>query len=367
MRRLTVVQLLPDLASGGVERSTLEIAEALVKAGHRSIVVSAGGGLVGTLEAKGSEHRTLGVGRKSPISLRHVFSLRRLFTDLQPDIVHARSRLPAWLAFLALKHRRGQRAHFVTSVHGLNSPGFYSSILTRGEQVICVSPAVCAHVLRHWPSTDPDKLTVIEPGIDLQVFSAESAASRASAEIVEGPFRLPGEKLLLMPGRGTRLKGHAAAIDLLAAVRSAGVNARLWLLGAREPGREAYIAELEDRAQTLGVSEFVQISPARDDIVAAYRQSDLVLQLSAKPEAFGRTVVEALAIGKPVVGWSHGGVGELLDRYFPEGEVEPGDQRALLATTLQLLAGTRPPPRHFPQTLATMQAQTLKVYESLAG
>lgn len=365
MRRLTVVQLLPALSSGGVERSTLEIAEALVGAGHRSIVISAGGRLVASLEAGGSRHLTLDIGRKSLATLRHVFSLWRLFAELQPDLVHARSRLPAWLAYLALAFRRGRRPKFVTSVHGLNSPGFYSSILTRGERVICVSPTVRAHVLKHWPRTDPNRLTVIEPGIDATAFARAPTAAPARPEPSSPTAQ--DEKLLLMPGRGTRLKGHADAIDLLASVRQAGVNARLWLLGAREPGREAYVEELQARALTQGVAEFVQFDVARADVAQAYRQSDLVLQLSIKPEAFGRTVVEALAIGKPVVGWSHGGVGELLGRYFPEGRVELGDQRALLATTLQLLAETRTPIRIDPQTLATMQAKTLSVYESLAG
>jgi len=363
MRRLTVVQLLPALASGGVERSTLEVAEALVKAGHRSVVVSAGGPLVASLQAGGSKHVELDVGRKSLASLRHVLSLRRLFAELQPDIVHARSRLPAWLASLALGKPDPSRPHFVTTVHGLNSPGFYSGVMCRGERVICVSETVRAHVLKHWPHTDPGKLTVIERGIDPADFSSASAG--VSPSVAEPRFI--GKKLLLMPGRGTRLKGHAAAITLLADLRKAGVNAGLWLLGTREPGRDAYVAELESMAMRLGVADFIQISPPRANIVEAYRQADLVLQLSAKPEAFGRTVVEALSVGKPVVGWSHGGVGELLDRYFPEGRVALGDQAALLATTLQLLGEARQPARIFPQTLATMQAQTLKVYESVAA
>lgn len=361
MRRLTVVQLLPALASGGVERSTLEVAEALVKGGHRSVVVSAGGPMVAPLLAGGSEHLNLDVGRKSLASLRHVSSLRRLFAELQPDIVHARSRLPAWLAYLALGNAFPPRPHFVTTVHGLNSPGFYSGVMCRGERVICVSETVRAHVLAHWPRTDPDKLTVIERGIDPATFSG-AASSTPAAEP-----RFNGQKLLLMPGRGTRLKGHAAAITLLADLRNAGVNAGLWLLGTQEPGREAYVAELENMAKSLGVAEFMQVSAARANVIDAYRQADLVLQLSAKPEAFGRTVVEALSVGKPVVGWSHGGAGELLERYFPEGRVALGDQPALLATTLRLLGDARQPARIFPQTLATMQAQTLKVYESVAA
>src|SRR5262245_30720404 len=131
-RRLTVVQVVPALNAGGVERSTLEIAHALVLAGHRSIVVSAGGRLGGRLQAEGGEHIEVDIGRKSLATLPHVWTLRRLFAQLTPDIVHARSRLPAWIAHLALAGMAEPRPHFVTTVHGLNSPGRYSSILTRG-------------------------------------------------------------------------------------------------------------------------------------------------------------------------------------------------------------------------------------------
>lgn len=356
MRRLTVVQLVPALSSGGVERATLEIAEALVAAGHHSVVVSGGGRLVEGLQAAGSTHISLEIGGKSPRTLRHVAALRRLFANLAPDIVHARSRLPAWIGWLALKGVRSRHPHFVTTVHGLNSPGAYSGILTRGERVICVSETVRRHVLRHWPRTDPARVVVIERGVDPRQF--------APREVPPGGAARP---LLLMPARGTRLKGHATAIELLAAVRAAGVDARLCLLGARQAGRESYLAELEQRASSLGVGQYLEITPPTESIADAYRRSDLVLQLSSQSEAFGRTVVEALSTGTPVVGWARGGVGELLARHFPEGAVEAGNVDALLATTLRFLAQ---PPRVgtiHPQTLAEMQAQTLKLYESIAG
>ena len=124
VRRLTVVQLLPALHSGGVERSTLEIAQALVAAGHRAIVVSAGGRLVQPLLDSGAEHLTLDIGRKSLLTLRHVVALRRLFADTGADIVHARSRLPAWLGWHALRGLpQARRPRWVTTMHGLNSPG----------------------------------------------------------------------------------------------------------------------------------------------------------------------------------------------------------------------------------------------------
>ena len=122
-------------------------------------------------------------------------------------------------------------------------------------------------------------------------------------------------------GRGTRLKGHASAIELLARVRAAGVDAQLWMPGAVEDGREHYLDELRARAHALGVLAQLRLDAPIEDMPGAYRDSDVVLQLSAKPESFGRTVVEALCSGRPVVGWDHGGVGELLHRYFPPGAV----------------------------------------------
>src|SRR5512141_1216890 len=144
-RPLTVVQVLPALESGGVERSTLEIASALTAAGHRAVVVSAGGRLLPALLATGAEHIALPIGRKSPWSLRHIPALRRIFQELDADIVHARSRFPAWLALRALRggaQAQRRSPHFVTTAHGLNSPGRYSRVMTRGERVICVSDTV---------------------------------------------------------------------------------------------------------------------------------------------------------------------------------------------------------------------------------
>jgi glycosyltransferase involved in cell wall biosynthesis len=354
MRRLTVVQLLPALSSGGVERSTLEIGSALVAAGHRSLVVSAGGRLLPALEAAGSEHITLDIGRKSPASLRHVATLRRLFAAEGADIVHARSRLPAWLGIQALASKHSPRAHFVTTVHGLNSPGRYSGIMARGERVICVSDTVRDYVLRNWPRTPAERLQVIERGVDPAQYPRQPPAAGREARV------------LLMPARGTRLKGHADAIELLARVRAAGVDAQLWLAGAVEAGREHYLQELQSRAHSLGMIGRLRLDPPVEDMPGAYRDCAVVLQLSNKPESFGRTVVEALCSGRPVVGWDHGGVGELLARYYPEGRVALGDADALLAATLRALQAPAPAPIH-PTTLQQMQAQTLELYGALAG
>ena len=368
MRRLTVVQLLPALESGGVERSTLEIAQALVDAGHRALVVSAGGRLVARLEALGAEHVALDIGRKSLMTLRHVRTLRALLSRERVDLVHARSRLPAWIGRLAM---RGMPSHarprWVTTVHGLNSPSRYSAVMASGERVICVSDTVRAYVLRHYPATPPDRLRVIERGIDVAVFPRAPAIDRDARDWAASLHPALGGDgpLLLLPGRGTRLKGHADALALLAALRADGLDARLWLPGARESSRTAYIDELEADAATRGLADALAFTAPIDAIARAYAASDLVLQLSRKPEAFGRTVIEALSVGRPVVGWAHGGVADVLGALQPSGAVTAFDAQALHRTARALLAAPPRPPATIPHTLRAMQDATLAVYAEL--
>lgn len=365
MRRLTVVQLLPALQAGGVERSTLEIADALVRAGHRAVVVSAGGRLLPQLQALGAEHVQWDIGRKSPLVLRHLPALRRLLRGA--DIVHARSRLPAWLGWLALRGMGAGSPHFVTTAHGLNSPSRYSAIMARGERVVCVSHTVRAYLLRHYPWLDPARSVVIPRGIDPAAFPQATTPDRAArAQVAALHPQLGGAgPLLLLPGRGTRLKGHADAIALLAALRADGMDARLWMPGALQAGREDYLVELAAQARAAGVEAALAMSAPTAAIAQAYAACDLVLQLSRKPEAFGRTVVEALAVGRPVVGWAHGGVGELLAELQPEGAVAPFDAGLLAARARALLAAPPSPPATLPYTLQAMQEATLALYQTM--
>jgi glycosyltransferase involved in cell wall biosynthesis len=363
VRTMTVVQLIPALHSGGAERSTLEIARALVAGGHRSVVVSAGGRLVAQLEAEGSEHFTLPIGHKSIRTLITVGKLRRILREVKADIVHARSRLPAWIGWWAMGGVK-PRPHFVTTVHGLNSPGRYSAILLRGERVIVVSQTLRDYVLRHYPDDiDTARVAVIPRGIDTDAFPygyrPDDAWQRGFFE--EYP-QLAGAPLLTLPGRGTRLKGHADAIELLADLNHRAIDARLLLLGADEPGREAYITELRQLIHARGLDDKVVISPARDDVRDVFAMSALILQLSVRPESFGRTVVEALALCRPVMGYAHGGVGELLAELYPAGRVPLGDREKLVERAAELLrfAPPIPPPRSY--RLIDMQEATLALY-----
>lgn len=364
---LTVVQLIPALDSGGAERSALEIARALVQAGHRSVVISAGGRLVEQLQAEGSEHVTLDLGRKSLFTLARFGALRRVLRALKPDIVHARSRLPAWMGWWALKGMTPQ-PHFVTTVHGLNSPGRYSAILLRGERVVAVSQTLRDYVLSHYRWLEPGRVRVIPRGIDPQAFPYGHRPDEAWRKAFFAEFPVLAEApLLTLPGRGTRLKGHHDAIELLVDLKRRGIEARLLLLGVIEPGREAYVAELRELIQLRGMAAQVVMTPPRRDVRDIYAVSALVLQLSNRPESFGRTVIEALSLCRPVLGYAHGGVGELLAELYPAGRVPPGDRERLVERAAELLRVAPPISPLQSYRLSDMQQATLALYDEVAA
>ena len=364
---MTVVQLMPAMRAGGAERSTLEVARALVAAGHESIVVSAGGRLVEQLEREGSRHITLDIGRKSLATLGKVRALRRVLRECGADVVHARSRLPAWIGWLAL---RGMRPlpHLVTTVHGLNAPGFYSRIMLRGDRVIAVSQSVRDYIIRHYPDFERTRLRVIPRGVDSAEFPYGYRPDDEWRTRFFSDFpQLVGYPLLTLPGRGTRLKGHADAIELQAGLLSRGIETRLLLLGALEAGRETYAEELRQRIAELGLEDKVVMTPPRDDVRDIFAVSALILQLSNKPESFGRTVIEALSLCRPVLGYAHGGVGELLAELYPAGRVPLGDRERLVeraAELLRLAPSIAPLDRY---RLQDVQAEILDLYAELAN
>ena len=219
-QRLTVMQVLPALHSGGVERGTLEVAGALVQAGHRSVVVSAGGRLVESLLAGGSEHIYLPVGRKSLRALLEVRRLRRMLREEQVDIVHARSRLPAWIVWLAWRGLpAAQRPRFVTTVHGLYSVNRYSAVMTRGERIIAVSDTARRYILDNYPDVDPQRVVTIHRGVDRAEFPRDYHPDTAWLDTwyAEYPL-LRKRKVLTLPGRLTRLKAvHGRSVSLVPA------------------------------------------------------------------------------------------------------------------------------------------------------
>lgn len=366
-RRLTVLQTLPALHSGGVERGTLEIARALVAAGHRSIVVSNGGRLVEQLVREGSEHITMPVHRKSLKSLFQILPFRRLLRVLKPDIVHARSRIPAWIAWLAWRGMDAKtRPRFVTTVHGLNSVSAYSGIMTRGEVVIAVSETVLAFIRQHYPACDPQRIRLIYRGVDPAEFPFKYAPSAEwLARWHQDHPQLAGKQVLALPGRITRLKGHETFLMLIDQLKSQGLAVHGLIVGGVEEKKRAYLTELKQRVADMGLSADITFTGLRSDIRDVFSQCQLVLSLSTQPETFGRTVLEALSLGIPVVGWEQGGVGEILRRCHPQGVVQTNDTAALeVAVKAALAAGPRTQPVEAFR-LADMCAETLTVYAQL--
>ena len=369
VRRLTVVQMVPALEGGGVERGTLEVARELVRCGHRSIVISAGGRMVAELVAAGSEHVTWPIWRKSLLTLRFVRPLRRLLQAEGVDVLHVRSRVPAWVAWLAWRGMpAATRPHLVTTVHGLYSVNAYSRIMTRGERVIAVSNTVRDYLLANYPAVEPNRIQVIPRGVDAAEFpyGRQPQVGWLERWYADHP-QLLDKQVLTLPGRITRLKGHHDFISLIAALRQRGLKVHGLVVGGEDPHRPGYARELQARIEREGLGGDISFIGHRKDMREIYAVSDLVLSLSTSPESFGRTVLEALSLGRPVVGYDHGGVGEVLGTLYPVGRVPLGDVNTLAACVEELLADPQPVPRHHPYQLSSMLAATLGVYEELAG
>jgi len=369
-RRLTVVQMLPALDGGGVERGTLEIAEALVTAGHRAIVVSEGGRLVAELESLGAEHVMLPVGRKSLATLRYVPRIRRLLREESVDILHLRSRLPAWVGWLAWKRMPvDARPHLVTTVHGAYSPGWYSSVMTRGERVIAVSDSIIEYIRAHYPQVDPAHIVRIYRGIDPAHYypGFQPDASWQERFYREHP-QLVDKWILTLPGRITQIKGQLDLVEIVAGLKARGVPAHALMVGGVHPRRQEYWQRVQRAIEEKGLEDDVTWLGPRRDLREVMAVSDVVLSLTSKPESFGRTVTEALALGRPVLGYDHGGVGEQLARIYPEGRVSPGGTDV----TVEQLArwwqeGVPPVTERLPYTLSRMQEETLELYRSLVA
>ena len=363
-RRLTVVQVLPALASGGVERGTLEVGKYLVEHGHRSIVISAGGRLVEQLLREGSEHLTWDIGRKSPWTLRLVPRLRRFLAENRVDILHARSRMPAWVAYLAWRGMDpATRPRFVTTVHGLYSVNPYSAVMVKGERIIAVSDTVRDYILHHYPGVDAGRIVVIPRGVDAAEYPHGYRPPEAWLTEWRAQFpQLVGKRILSLPGRITRLKGHEDFIELIARLKSAGQPVHGLIVGGVHPRKRRYYNALLAKVQRMGLGADISFTGQRADLREIMAVSDLVLSLSKQPESFGRTVLEALSLGVPVVGYDHGGVGEVLGRLHPEGRVALGDMDDLVQKCHALITKRRIAPQSSPYTLDRMLEATLTLY-----
>ena len=363
---MRVLQLLPSLDSGGVEKGTLEIAKALVEAGHHSYVASTGGRLVEALVENGSTHISMKIGDKSLLSLIGIFQLRKFLRENKIDIVHARSRLPAWLMKLTLiLIPKRNKPRFITTCHGAHSVNFYSSVMGRSEKVIAVSNFIKDYLVDNY-NTDEQLITVIHRGVSETEFPFGFTPSEDWLRKWRETYpALKGKKILCLPGRLTRLKGHIDFIDLINKVQSSQGNVVGLIVGAEDPKRKNYANDIYQLAKKSSAQ--IIFTGHRDDIKEIYAISDIVYSLSNKPESFGRTVLEPLCLGKQTLGYAHGGASEILDALYPQGKVNPGDIDELTTKTIHLLNNPEAPSNHGAKifSLEKMLSQTLSLYKSL--
>jgi glycosyltransferase involved in cell wall biosynthesis len=366
-----VLQILPSLVTGGVERGTVEITQALIGAEATALVASAGGPMVHQIERAGGVHITLPLTTKSPLGIwRNAATLEALIRDRKVSLVHARSRAPAWSAWLACE-RTG--VPFVTTYHGTYSEGlplkrFYNGVMARGRIVIAASQFI-ANLITARYNLDPACIRVIPRGVDPTVFNPDTVSGNRIAKLAEA-WRLPdGARVVTLPGRLTSWKGHAVLLDAIATLNRPDV---MCVFVGSDQGRHRYTSDLERQAAQLGIADRLRLVGQCDDMPAAFCLSDVVVHASIQPEAFGRVVIEAQAMARPVIASDLGGPVETVRHGETGWRVPPNDPAALaaaIATALdldpnaRLVLGQRA--RASVPTVRAMQDGTLNVYETV--
>jgi len=376
----TILQLIPSMQSGGAERGTIEIATGIIEAGGRALVASAPGGrMIAELEATGAKHIPLEVGKKSPFAVRaNAKAVAAICAAEKVDLIHARSRVPAWVA-----HRAAQKTGipYLATWHGIHHGGAlkqrYNKGLLLGERVIAVSEFTGRHIAETY-GVGPDRLRVIPRGVDLSKYRPEDVMGGRLIKLSE-QWKVPdGVPVVLMPGRLTELKGHRLLIEAVDQIRQAmGDWKFVVVIVGDDQGDTAYRNSLEKEIEKRDLWNVMRLAPHCDDMAAAYKLSDIVVVPSTAPEAFGRVPIEAQAMGAMVVAAGHGGLAETVI----EGETgflfTPGDAASLAkalqaALTVDLetrerlskIASSRV---HTEYDARLMVSRTLQVYEEILG
>lgn len=362
---MRILQILPALDEGGVERGAVELNREFTRRGHASTVISSGGRLAETVERDGGTHLTLDVKSKNPLTApARAVALRRALAAAAPDIVHFRSRVPGWLFAFA---NRSLRLPSVSTVHGFNSVGAYSRIMTAGQRVICPSTAVVDFIAKHY-GTPAEKTRLIPRGIDPQQFDPArlDAAFMAAFRKEHG---LAGRFVVLGVGRITQLKGYDVLIDATALARERVPNIKTVIVGGTEPARAEYARELREQVRRLGLEEHVVFAGSQSKVAEIYACGNALVSCNrAKPETFGRSMAEALAMGCPVIASRFGGALDIVREGVDGWLVAPGDAAEIadrLARASQTaFAGLREDAlARF--SLGQMVEKTLAVYEEV--
>jgi glycosyltransferase involved in cell wall biosynthesis len=331
-----IVQILPALNRGGVERGTIEMARAVVEAGGRAVVISSGGLLAANLNRVGGEHIDLGVDTKNPLKWAwRRGQVRKVLKETGADLVHIRSRAPAWISIPAA---RSLGLPVVTTLHGRfvsasRMKRFYNSIMTKSDHVIAISRYIRDLAVSQFPAVEP-RLSVIHRGVDLEMFSAASVSSQRvvkAASVLNVP---DGTPVIMLPARPTGWKG--AEMLIKACAMMGDVRFIVLLVGAAD-GSPAFQAQLVRLTEKEGLREKVRLCPSQDDMPATLMLADVVAMPSVTPEPFGRVAVEAAAMGRPVVAFDHGGASETVKHGETGWLAHPGDVSSLADCLRQAL------------------------------
>ncbi len=335
-RKPGILQVLPALMSGGVEREVLDTAEALVKAGYRSFVASSGGRLVSQLYQQGSRHFALPIDSKNPfVILANIAKLKSIVELNDIDIIHAQSRAPAWSAYYAAKLAK---CHFVTTIHGAHGTKgrfkkYYNSVMTKGEIVIAVSEFIAEYAKTHY-NFDHQKLEVIHCGTNIQKFNYNNVDDKRMIELARC-LRIPTDKpIIMLPGRLSRNKGH---LFLLEAIKRLPPKSVTCLFVGEDSGHLSYREELQNKISEYNLEDSVIITSNVTDMSAIYGLSDIVACVSTKPEDYGLVSIEAQAMGRMVIASNMGGIRETIIPGKTGWLIEPNDVDQLVETIKSIL------------------------------
>lgn len=333
------MQVIPHLGAGGAEQGCIDIAAELKKAGATAIVVSNGGMRVPELARTGARHITLPVDSKNPVVMYlNILRLRRLIKEYGVDIVHARSRAPAWSC---LKACEGTAAHFMTTchapynIHDSAAKRFYNSSIARGERVIAISHFVAEYLKKNY-TIEPERIRIVHRGIPVEKFNPANCSPERMMKLSRA-WRVPdGASIILLPGRLTKWKGQREMIEAMAKLNRPDVYC---VMVGDDQGRTEYRAELEALIHQYKLEGNVRIMDHCDDMPSACMLATAVVSASIEPEGFGRVAVEGQAMGRPVIATDHGGSTETIIPGVTGWLVPPGDIHELtkaLETVLNL-------------------------------
>ena len=319
--------------------------------------------MVGQVLKDKGEHHKLAIGKKNILTIFTIFKLIKLIKKNKIDIVHARSRLPAWVCYFAIRFiKKDHRPIFITTVHGPYSVNFYSSIMTKGDKVIVVSKMIQDYVLKNY-KIDRKKIFLNYRGVSNKDFPFNFKASKNWLKSWYQKYpQTKNQIILTLPARITRWKGHEDFIELIKNLSHKYPNIHGLIVGD-EKKKNKYKAELKNKINELKLKKSITFVGHRNDIREVMSISKIVFSLSKEPEAFGRVSLESLSIGKPVIAYSHGGVKEQLVRLFPSGLIKVGSINEATKLAIKLL---RKPPKTKKNnffTLEKMLKTTLNIYK----